>query len=251
MSSALKLRAALAGCIILFAWPLWTAGMPATVPASSAPRATAFIAILDNGFSIRHYQWEALGSQVRLYVSPTNDSFVDVPASSIVRLQVDDSTPIPSDAGNFAQPASKPQWDEHALEALVNEASQRHGIDAELIRSVIAAESGFQPQAVSPKGAQGLMQLMPETASVLGVDNPLDPAANVDAGTRYLRELLVLYNGDVIKALAAYNAGPVRVEQYKGVPPYAETRAYVRRVIRDFNRKKLAAQRSSNARGSQ
>ncbi len=85
------------------------------------------------------------------------------------------------------------------------------------------------------------MQLMPQTASQLGVHNSFDPQANVEAGTRYLRELLERYNFDLIKALAAYNAGPQRVEQYNGVPPYYETKAYVARIVRDFNQKKLAA----------
>ena len=106
---------------------------------------------------------------------------------------------------------------------------------------MIRAESGFNVRAVSPKGAQGLMQLMPQTASNLGVQNAFDPKANVEGGTRYLRELLERYNFDLIKALAAYNAGPQRVEQYGGVPPYYETKAYVARIVRDFNKKKLAA----------
>ena len=113
-------------------------------------------------------------------------------------------------------------------------------MDADFIASVIRAESGNNPHAISRKGAQGLMQLMPGTASKLGVKNSFDPAENVDGGVRYLRELLLLYNNDMVKALAAYNAGPQRVQQYKGVPPYHETHAYVARVINDYNRKKLA-----------
>ena len=105
---------------------------------------------------------------------------------------------------------------------------------------MIHAESANNPRAVSRKGARGLMQLMPATASSLGVKNSFDPADNVDGGVRYLRELLLQYNGDAAKALAAYNAGPQRVQQYKGVPPYRETHAYVARVINDYNRKKLA-----------
>jgi soluble lytic murein transglycosylase-like protein len=109
---------------------------------------------------------------------------------------------------------------------------------------VIHAESNFNPRAVSPKGAQGLMQIMPQTASQLGMRNAFDPKDNVEGGTRYLRELLEKYNFDLIKALAAYNAGPKRVEQYGGVPPYRETRAYVARIVRDFNRKKLAERKA-------
>ena len=129
----------------------------------------------------------------------------------------------------------------------MNAASGRYRLDPDLVNSVIKAESGFNVRAVSPKGAQGLMQLMPGTASQLGVPNAFDPQANVEGGTKYLRELLERYNFDLVKALAAYNAGPQRVEQFGGVPPYYETRAYVARVVRDFNKKK-AAQKSSVAR---
>jgi soluble lytic murein transglycosylase-like protein len=116
---------------------------------------------------------------------------------------------------------------------------------------VIRAESGFNVRAVSPKGAQGLMQLMPQTASQLGVQNAFDPQANVEGGTRYLRELLERYDFDLIKALAAYNAGPQRVEQYGGVPPYYETKAYVARIVRDFNKKKLAAKAAEKSKSAQ
>ena len=102
------------------------------------------------------------------------------------------------------------------LKTIVSEASTRSQVDADFIASVIHAESGNNPHAVSPKGAQGLMQLMPGTASKLGVKDSFDPAENVDGGVRYLRELLLLYNNDMVKALAAYNAGPQRVQQYNG-----------------------------------
>jgi soluble lytic murein transglycosylase-like protein len=112
---------------------------------------------------------------------------------------------------------------------------------------VIKAESGFNARAVSPKGARGLMQLMPGTASQLGVPNAFDPQANVEGGTKYLRELLERYNFDLVKALAAYNAGPQRVEEFGGVPPYYETRAYVARVVKDFNKKKAAQEKTATA----
>ena len=130
---------------------------------------------------------------------------------------------------------------------VINTISDRHHLDPDFVSSVIRAESGFNTRAVSPKGARGLMQLMPQTANDLGVANSFDPDANVEGGTRYLRELLERYNFDIVKALAAYNAGPKRVEQYRGVPPYYETRAYVARIIRDFNRKKLAQQKAAAA----
>ena len=99
------------------------------------------------------------------------------------------------------------------------------------MRAVVGVESGFQPQAVSPKGAQGLMQLMPATARDLGVADPFDPAANLDGGSRYLSSLVARYDGDLTKALAAYNAGMGAVARHGGVPPYTETRNYVRKVL--------------------
>ena len=127
----------------------------------------------------------------------------------------------------------------------MSHASEQTQLDPDLIASVIRAESGFNPHAVSHKGAQGLMQLMPQTASNLGVTNPFDPSANVEGGSRYLRELLDRYNSNLVKALAAYNAGPQRVAQYNGVPPYRETQVYVARIVRDFNRKKIAEQEAA------
>ncbi len=118
------------------------------------------------------------------------------------------------------------QWDD----VLVREALAQ-GVDPSLLRGVMIAESGGDPTAVSPAGAQGLMQLMPETARGLGVRNPFDPAQSVRGGAQYLRTLLDRFGGDVERALAAYNAGPGAVERYDGVPPYAETQSYVRRVL--------------------
>lgn len=199
---------------------------------------TAFageIAILSNGFSIRHDHRVVLDQVTRLYLSPGNDSYVDIPTAEIVRFDKD-TTP--------AQPAVAPVPAAGGdVNAAVKAASSRHQIDSDFINSVIHAESDFNPHAVSRKGARGLMQLMPGTASKLGVENPFDPSANVDGGTRYLRELLDYYHGDMAKTLAAYNAGPNRVAQYHGVPPYRETHAYVSRIIREFNRKKLAEQK--------
>jgi soluble lytic murein transglycosylase-like protein len=112
---------------------------------------------------------------------------------------------------------------------LADAAADRYGLPRALVRSVMAAESGFQKAAISPKGAIGLMQLMPATALDLGAD-PHDPAQNVDAGTRYLRDLLEKYNYGLRHALAAYNAGPGAVEKYNGIPPYRETIDYISRI---------------------
>jgi hypothetical protein len=114
---------------------------------------------------------------------------------------------------------------------LAAEAARRYSLDPALVQAVVAVESGFRPDAVSPKGAQGLMQLMPATARYLGVKDSLDPVDNLDGGTRYLRALIERYNGDVERALAAYNAGQGAVARHGGVPPYPETLAYVRKVL--------------------
>ncbi len=190
------------------------------------------MANLRNGFSIRHEHHEAVGEVTRLYMSGDPASgYVDVPTADIESFE-----PAPPDPSDTATRPTGPM----DLKSIVSAASNQHQIDADFIASVIHAESANNPRAVSPKGAQGLMQLMPGTAGKLGVKDSFDPADNVDGGVRYLRELLLLYNNDMVKALAAYNAGPQRVQQYKGVPPYRETRAYIARVINDYNRKKIA-----------
>ncbi|MGP6157986.1 MAG: lytic transglycosylase domain-containing protein [Vulcanimicrobiaceae bacterium] len=121
-----------------------------------------------------------------------------------------------------------------SLDALLEPAARASGVDAALVEAVIANESGFNPRATSPTGAQGLMQLMPSTAAALGVGDSYDPAQNVRGGATYLRQLLDRFGGDLRAALAAYNAGPGAVERYGGVPPFPETRAYVERVLATY-----------------
>lgn len=120
------------------------------------------------------------------------------------------------------------------LDSAIEEISDRYGVDEKLIRSVISVESAWRPDAVSPKGAMGLMQLMPGTAKMLSVD-PNDPVQNVEGGVKYLAQLSEKYSGDLEKVLAAYNAGPGRVDQYGGIPPFKETEAYVKRVLKLYN----------------
>lgn len=191
------------------------------------------IATLRNGFTIRFQAREDLGATSRLYLN--SDGYVEVLTADIVSVEVEEVIPPPASA-------TPPDP--------VLQAGERHQLDPDFLRSVIRAESGGNPRAVSSKGAQGLMQLMPSTAASLGVRHPLEPVANVDAGARYLRQLLELFNDDMVKALAAYNAGPGRVQQFGGVPPYRETRAYVSKVVRDFNKKKLAEKKARSSGGS-
>jgi len=216
----MKVLAQLALALALWGVPRFAAG--------------ADVAVLRNGFSIRHERREVVGPVTRLYLGVDRDGYVDVPTAEIDRFEKD-----------LTAPSGETPHNSQTMNEVINAVSSRHHLDPDLINSVIHAESGFNPRAVSHKGAQGLMQLMPQTASRLGVGNAFDPSANVEGGTRYLRELLERYNFDLIKALAAYNAGPQRVEQYHGVPPYYETQAYVARIIRDFNRKKLAERKAA------
>lgn len=220
----------------------------------------ADIAVLSNGYEIRHEQREKIGDKTRLYLrADRTGGYVDVAADQIVSFEHDESVreenaPSPAELGQAtaagsASPsadAGKSRQTEFVdVHAVVDAAGATHALDPDFISSVIRAESSFNTRAVSKKGAQGLMQLMPETASQLGVKDSFDVRSNVDGGTRYLRELLLRYNDDVAKALAAYNAGPKRVDQYHGVPPYSETRQYVARIIRDYNRKKTAKKQTA------
>ncbi len=211
---------------------------------TALPALAADIAVLQNGFTIRHERREVMGSLTRLYTSETGNSYVDIPTGQIDHFEKDLSPPPVAEPVAAAKaPAPAPR----SLSDAVNSAGDAHNIDPDLINSVIHAESGFNAHAVSPKGARGLMQLMPKTATQLGVANSFDPNANIEGGTKYLHELLERYNYDMVKALAAYNAGPQRVDQYHGVPPYYETRAYVAKIVRDFNKKKLAERKAAAA----
>jgi soluble lytic murein transglycosylase-like protein len=119
---------------------------------------------------------------------------------------------------------------EKAYDSLIEEAAATYGLDADLIRAVMRTESAFNPFVVSPVGAQGLMQLMPDLAEEMGVTDPFDPRQNIMAGARYLRQLLDMHHGNVPLTLASYNAGPGNVARYKAVPPFPETRRYVKTI---------------------
>ena len=121
-----------------------------------------------------------------------------------------------------------------AYDDIIDEASQQYGVSFPLLKAIIKAESDFDPQAVSKKGAKGLMQIMPENFELLGIEDPFDPSQNIHAGARYFKQLYDRFDGKIALSLAAYNAGPTAVDRYKTVPPYEETEEYVRRVLQYF-----------------
>lgn len=153
-------------------------------------------------------------------------------------------------AGSYAAPGQRKRLRTQALDSatpltsrrideLIREAARSHGLSPALVRAVTAVESNFNIRAVSPKGARGLMQLMPETARSLQVTDVYDPRQNLQAGSRHLRGLLDRYEGDVRLALAAYNAGEGAVQRYGGIPPYPETRRYVQRVLEEYEKARV------------
>jgi hypothetical protein len=232
------------------------------VASLAIPATGAELAVLRNGFSIRHEHRLVMGATTRLFLAADDSSFTDVPTAEITGYEKDLSLPvaaapaatgqapsqlasIPSTGNSSGSIKTAPAKSPIPLNDVVNSASATYHLDPDLVNSVIHAESGFNAHAVSPKGARGLMQLMPGTANQLGVNDAFDPEANVTGGSRYLRELLELYNFDLVKALAAYNAGPQRVDQYRGVPPFRETRAYVARIVHEYNTKKIAQEKEA------
>jgi soluble lytic murein transglycosylase-like protein len=190
----------------------------ALVMAAGATPERAEIAVLASGEILKVSAHREESGRVYLTLKGGGD--VDVP-SDVVRAFVPDE--ILDDLGTAEGPGD--------LAALVRDVAKKRGLSPDLVLALVKVESGFQTNAVSPKGAKGLMQLMPGTAARLGCRDPMDPVQNVEAGTAYLRSLLVLYHGDKKKALAAYNAGERAVEAYGGVPPYKETEDYVKSIL--------------------
>ena len=202
---------------------------------------------LRNGFELDCVRREADGDRVRLYLAAGasgEPNFLEVAADAVVRVeQIADPPRRLSWSRRPVVPAATPAAEPTPAEMreMLAHAGAAHNIDADLLASVVRAESGGQVRAVSRAGAQGLMQLMPATASDLGVQDSFKADQNIAGGTAYLDGLLVRYHDNIALALAAYNAGPAAVDRYHGIPPFAETRAYVARVIREFNRRKQMA----------
>jgi soluble lytic murein transglycosylase-like protein len=194
---------------------------------------------LRNGFDLICDHREVAGDRVRLYMTATGPNFMEVPRTDIASSEFVE-VPMaeqPAISAAAAVPATDPTPAE--IREMAAKAGAAHDLDVELLASVIRAESNGNVHAVSRVGARGLMQLMPGTASKLGVADSFRAEQNINGGTAYLNDLLVRYHDNLALALAAYNAGPAAVDKYHGIPPYRETRLYVARIIHDFNRRKV------------
>jgi soluble lytic murein transglycosylase-like protein len=173
--------------------------------------------------------YETVGDRMRLTVP---GGTMELPVDNVVSIEPEDTF--------SANTATAAPLEDARYSTLIRAAAVKHGVDEKLIEQVIATESNFNPRAVSRKLAVGLMQLLPGTAAHYSVVNVYDPTENIEGGTRYLRDLLVRYHGNVQLALAAYNAGPGMVDRYSAIPPFPETQSYVRRIMA-----KLAATREN------
>ena len=209
-----------------------------TAPARAAERVT-----LRNGFAMPCNHHGEMDGRVRLYMSPGEDSFIEVAPGDIAEVEN-----VPDPPAETVRP-EKPfttttrtdaKLSPEDLHEMLSSAGHEHHLDVDLLASVVKAESGGNTRAVSRTGARGLMQLMPATAADLGVEDSFRPEQNVRGGTTYLDSLLIRYHDNVSLALAAYNAGPAAVDKYHGIPPFRETRLYVASVIHEFNRRVLA-----------
>ena len=204
---------------------------------------------LRNGFEMRCDHHAEIEGRTRLYLSAGEDNYIEFRPEEIAGVEtVPDPPPAAkSDAAATSNlSAASPNSRQNAklspadLHEMLNKAGHEHNLDVDLLASLVKAESGGDTRAVSRAGARGLMQLMPATAKDMGVEDSFKPEENVRGGAIYLDELLTRYHDNMALALAAYNAGPDAVDKYQGIPPYRETRAYVARVIHEFNRRVLA-----------
>lgn len=202
--------------------------------ASVATVGAAEHVILKTGFRITASKIERQNGVLLLH---TVGGVTEVREDQVEEIETDDYVAPPVVAAASVPSTTAAEKPKLSVQEMVTRAAIQHGLPPEIVHSVARAESAYQTNAVSNKGAIGVMQLMPGTAAALQAD-PNDPEQNIEAGTRYLRDLLIKYDGDSVKALAAYNAGPGAVDRYKGVPPYRETITYVDRVLRNYSKLK-------------
>jgi soluble lytic murein transglycosylase-like protein len=199
---------------------------------------------LHNGFEVLCHHHAQVDGRVRLYLTAGEDNYIEFPPAEIAAVETVPDPPAPPDAAAplAAAPAIAPNASltPADLNEMLAAAGHEHNLDVDLLASLVKAESNGNARAVSRSGARGLMQLMPGTAAQLGVEDSFKPDQNVRGGSTYLDALLTRYHDNLALALAAYNAGPQAVDKYHGIPPYRETRAYVARVIHEFNRRVLA-----------
>ena len=199
---------------------------------------------MNNYINTLNAQWEPVEKKTDILTGTTGNnnniqSFDNVLKNS-TKVKFGDLLTNPSTRVNAniytaqANSASEKITTREQIKNLVSRVAQKHGVDEKLVNALIKQESGFNPNAKSRVGAMGLMQLMPATAKGLGVTNPMDPEQNVEGGVKYLKSMLNKYNGNIILALAAYNAGPGAVDKYDGVPPYKETQNYVRSILATY-----------------
>jgi Transglycosylase SLT domain len=189
---------------------------------AAAPAARADYVVLRSGARLNVTGYEILGNRYRLHLK---GGVAEVPVEDIVGIEPEE----------VFEPIQEPLTDKTPFQKVIRAAAERYNLDADLIHCVIAVESNFDPKAISRKNARGLMQLLPQTAAQFGVKDIFDPEENINAGTRYLHDLLGKYHNNLTLALAAYNAGPERVDQYgHRVPPYLETMKYVQRIANSY-----------------
>ena len=200
---------------------------------------------LHTGFVVNCNHHAQVDGHMRLYLSTGEDNYIQIAPDEIANVEIVPDSPAATDIANGASTVpSSAISDKKLSQADLNEmlarAGREHNLDVDLLASLVKAESGGNPRARSQAGAQGLMQLMPQTAGDLGVHDSYKPDQNVRGGSTYLDSLLVRYHDNLALALAAYNAGAAAVDKYHGIPPYHETKVYVARVIHEFNRRVLA-----------
>ena len=211
------------------------------LPLALRRRSAAERVTLRNGFDMRCDHHAQVDGRVRLYLSAGEDNYIEFPPQEIADVERFPIRPHRPTRIRLATSQGKPlKLSPADLHEMLANAGHEHNLDVDLLASLVKAESGGNAHAVSRAGARGLMQLMPGTAAGLGVKDSFKPDENVRGGSTYLDSLLTRYHDNLALALAAYNAGPAAVDKYRGIPPYRETRAYVARVIHEFNRRVLA-----------